>query len=268
MADQVGHGASFVTGLGRLAFFLTFALVFTGCRVDKPMAAETVAGTRADPTHTPVKTASAPSATPVSSGRTTENLSDSVTLRMLRVFTSSSSGSWDAYATIDGVTWNEPMPIAGEGRFDPPDAKTRSGRFLWSASDDQTKAENINEGQGTAAAMDNRVGLNLYGRESVDYVALRRFRIYTDYEVALRSQLGSQAVMKRIADRCARNFKSRASNNRSNAFFELKLGMNAPVYMEAYVDRDVGNSGPGYTTYQFTKDKPMDRIQDMSCIAP
>lgn len=247
------------------AFFLTFALAFAGCRVEKPAASETVADAKVSPAQTPVKAESAPSMPSIATGSTAANPSRTVALDVLEVFTSTSGGSWDDYGTIDGVTWNEPAPVAGEGRYDPPDAKTRSGRFSWSASEGRTEAGSVAE-QDATAAIDDKVGLSLFGRDTVDSVAFRRFRIHADYEVSLRSQLGSQAVLKLIADRCVRNFKSRASNNRDNAFFELKLGMSAPIYIEVYVDRDVGNSGPGYTTYQFTRDKPMNRIQDMSCI--
>jgi hypothetical protein len=174
----------------------------------------------------------------------------------LDVFVTASPG-WDAFAGIAGVTWNQAAPVPAPGAYGAEDTRTRTGVLSW-----------IDTAPPPGIAPEDQAGITLVGRETVESVAFRKFRPATDYEASIRAQVGDDARLTLIADRCARVYGTRRANRRGTAFYELRIGPGAPLYMEGNADRDAGKLGPGYTTYEFTRRRPDARIVDMGCVAP
>ncbi|GAA4805145.1 hypothetical protein [Lysobacter hankyongensis] len=174
----------------------------------------------------------------------------------LDAFVASPRG-WDVFGRLAGVTWHQTEPVPAPGAYGAEDTRTRTGKLPW--TDTATRPSDV--------ASEDQAGITLIGRESVESVAFRKFRPSTDYEAAIRAQLGDDVRLKLIADRCARVYGTRRANRRGTAFYELHLGPAAPIYMEGNADSDTGKLGPGYTTYEFTRIRPDARIADMGCVS-
>ncbi len=185
------------------------------------------------------------------------------TQAVLERFAVLSAPGWDAFAALPGVTWSEAAPVPAPGAMGE-DAMSRAGVVQW--ADIPTPAGAASQRDEAQAQREHKVGLTLLGREAVEAIAFRKYRPSTDYEAALHAQLGANAKLRRIADRCARNYGSRGANTRGSAFFELMLDDRAPLYVEGYADKDGGKYGPGYTTFEITRMRPDARIADMGCI--
>lgn len=159
--------------------------------------------------------------------------------------------TWDAFAAQPDVTWFDREPVA-DG-----DSRSRGGRIAWVDTDPPP----------APLPPETEAGLTLTGHEAVEQVAFRKARPSTDYEAAIRAQLGGDVQIARIADRCAHAFGSQRPDRRGTAFFELRIGAQAPLYMQGSADADGGNTGPGNTTFEFTRMRPDARIQGMGCVA-
>lgn len=202
--------------------------------------------------------APAPEAVPA---ETEAPVATTTTRAVLERFALPSAPGWNVFAALPGVTWNENAPVVAPGALSAEDAMSRAGKLEWV---DIAAQAGISE---TQAQREREVGITLLGREAVESIAFRKYRPSTEYEATLQAQLGAAAPLRRIADRCARNFGSRGANTRGSAFFELRLDQRAPLYVEAYADKDGGKYGPGYTTFEFTRARPDARIADMGCVA-
>ncbi|MGH8081136.1 MAG: hypothetical protein ACREP7_11205, partial [Lysobacter sp.] len=100
--------------------------------------------------------------------------------------------------------------------------------------------------------------------QRVRSVALVKFYASDDYQGILQKQLGQGASIKPIAGQCELDYGTTSENTQANQFFELHLAGTKIVYAEIYVD-DGGNQGPGTTTFEFTPDKPAQKIASMRC---
>ncbi len=187
------------------------------------------------------------------------------TQAVLERFAAPSAPGWDAFSVVPGVTWNEVAPVAAPGALGAEDAMSRAGKLEW--VDITVQAGAGPQRSDAQAQREREVGLTLLGREAVESIAFRKYRPSTEYEATLQAQLGDGATLRRIADRCARNFGSRGVNTRGSAFFELRLDQRVPLFVEGYADKDGGKYGPGYTTFEFTRTRPDTRIADMGCVA-
>lgn len=159
--------------------------------------------------------------------------------------------SWDAFAAQPDVTWFDREPVAAG------DARSRSGRIAWVDTDPPPGG----------LPPEKDAGVTLIGHDAVEQVAFRKARPSSDYETAIRAQLGSDVRIARIADHCVHAFGSQRAGRLDTAFFELRIGAGAPLYMEGRANRDGGNTGPGDTTFEFGRTRPDARIQGMGCVA-
>lgn len=165
--------------------------------------------------------------------------------------------TWEAFAAQPDVTWFDREPVPAPGALGVEDARSRSGRIAWVDTD--PPPGNL--------PPETEAGVTLTGRDAVEQVAFRKARPSTAYEAAIRAQLGGDVQVARIADRCAHALGSQRPDRRSTAFFEVRVGSRAPLYMQGSADADGGNTGPGNTTFEFTRTRPDARIRDMGCVA-
>lgn len=165
--------------------------------------------------------------------------------------------TWEVFAAQPDVTWFDREPVPAPGALGGEDARSRSGRIGWSDTD--PPPGNL--------PPETEAGVTLTGRDAVEQVAFRKARPSTAYEAAIRAQLGADVQLARIADRCARAPGSQRPDRRGTAFFEVRIGSRAPLYMQGSADADGGNTGPGNTTFEFTRTRPDARIRDMGCVA-
>ena len=159
--------------------------------------------------------------------------------------------TWDAFAAQPDVTWFDREPVAdGESR-------SRGGRIAWVDTNPPP----------APLPPETEAGLTLIGHDAVEQVVFRKANPSSDYETAIRAQLGGDVQVTRIADHCAHAFGSQRADRRDTAFFELRIGTHVPLYMQGGADADGGNTGPGSTTFEFTRTRPDARIQGMGCVA-
>ena len=256
-----------IDALRIVSLALAMSLVLAACEpaAQAPVnpdasAPPTIAAT----TTTAAATKAAAPAPETAPAETEAPVSTTATQAVLERFATPSAPGWDVFAELPGVTWNENAPVAAPGALGAEDTMSRAGKLEWVDIAAQAGAEpQRSEAQ---AQREREVGITLLGRQAVESIAFRKFRPSTEYEATLKAQLGDGASLRRIADRCARNFGSRGANTRSSAFFELRLDQHAPLYVEAYADKDGGKYGPGYTTFELTRARPDARIADMGCI--
>jgi hypothetical protein len=177
-----------------------------------------------------------------------------VALRALEAFANTQTPSWSDFSRINGIAWNAPEPQPTPDTMDSPELKEHHGRFDWRFD------------VAPERSTDRAVGISIVGKKSIELMTFRRYGPSTDYVTAIRSQLGAQAEVARIASGCTREMIGKGQNRGENAFFSIRLaGSSTPVYMEASVERDGGNKGPGSTTYTFTHAEPRQRIETMAC---
>lgn len=159
--------------------------------------------------------------------------------------------TWDAFAAQPDVTWFDREPVA-DG-----DSRSRGGRIAWVDTNPPP----------APLPPETEAGLTLIGHDAVEQIVFRKANPSSDYETAIRAQLGGDVQVTRIADHCAHAFGSQRADRRDTAFFELRIGTHVPLYMQGSADADGGNTGPGSTTFEFTRTRPDARIQGMGCVA-
>lgn len=175
---------------------------------------------------------------------------------VLQAFAGAGAG-WEPFAGVPGVTWSDAQPVAAPGALGFEDARSRSGKIAWVDTDPPPGG----------LPPETEAGVTLLGRDAVELAAFRKAAPSNDYEASIRAQLGADVQVTPIADRCTRMPGTSRPDRRDTAFFEVRLGTGAPLYMEGKADKDGGNTGPGSTTYEFTRTRPDARIHDMGCVA-
>ncbi|MFD1298296.1 hypothetical protein ACFQ4Q_16850 [Lysobacter gummosus] len=185
---------------------------------------------------------------------------------LLDVLGAKDGAAWSAFDHALGVQWRDPAPQDNPDSNSPRNARYRSGTLLLAGfgmvevPDGKAGAE-----AGTRQANEGEVGVTLNGdAQTVHSVSLVKFYASDDYQGILQKQLGPGASLKPIAGQCELDYGTTSENTQANQFFELSLTGSKIVYAEVYVD-DGGNQGPGTTTFEFTPDKPAQKIASMRC---
>lgn len=176
---------------------------------------------------------------------------------VLGVFVSVAGRDWKAYDAVTGTTWlsAEPSEYA-QGRFQ------RSGRLLL-AGFGTAKVPNGKTGPEYATVEDNegRSGLTLTGdADQVQMLSVRKFYFSEDYKSVLQGQFGAVGQVTPVAQNCSSEEEAASKP----AFFEIELELGKKAYVEAFLE-DGGKYAPGYTVFDFTRDKPADRIKELNC---
>lgn len=185
---------------------------------------------------------------------------------VLDLFSAGEAATWPAFDRVPGVQWRDGAPQDNPDSNAPDNTRYRSGTLVLSGfgmvdvPDGKSGAE-----AGTRQANEGEVGITLNGdAHSVRSVSLVKFYASENYREVLQNQLGPGASLKQIAGQCQLDYGTSAENTQANQFFALSLTGGKVVYTEAYVD-DGGNQGPGTTTFEFTRDKPAQKIASMRC---
>lgn len=185
---------------------------------------------------------------------------------LLDVLGAKDGAVWSAFDHALGVQWRDSAPQDNPDSNSPRNARYRSGTLLLAGfgmvevPDGKAGAE-----AGTRQANEGEVGVTLNGdAQTVHSVSLVKFYASDDYQGILQKQLGPGASLKPIAGQCELDYGTTSENTQANQFFELSLTGSKIVYAEVYVD-DGGNQGPGTTTFEFTPDKPAQKIASMRC---
>jgi len=228
---------------------LSLCGVLAACERAPAPAHETPAQASTPATEAPVaEPAAAPAPAPAPAD--VPNTPPSTARGVLDTF-ASAAPTWEAFAAQPDVTWFDREPVA-DG-----DSRSRAGRIAWVDTDPPP----------APLPPETEAGLTLIGHDAVEQVMFRKARPSNDYETAIRAQLGGDVQVTRIADQCAHAFGSQRADKLDTAFFEVRIGSDAPLYMEGRANRDGGNTGPGDTTFGFTRTRPDARIQGMGCNA-
>ncbi|NYE28503.1 hypothetical protein HDE78_001455 [Rhodanobacter sp. K2T2] len=186
---------------------------------------------------------------------------------LLNVFSAQEAASWPSFDAVQGVQWRDPKPLENPDSTGPDMTHDRSGHLLLSGfgivdvPDGKLGAE-----AGTKKDNEGNVGVTLNGNaDTVQSVALLKFYPSDNTQDIIQRQLSMDATIQLIADQCALDYGTTATNMQKNAFFQVSLGTTTPIYAETYVDADGGNQGPGTTTFVFYRSKPTQRIAAMRC---
>lgn len=180
-------------------------------------------------------------------------------LDTLALFASEPGQHWDAYVAVPGVIWLENAPVEYmDGKY------AQKGRLLL-AGFGAAKLPNGKTGADYAMVEGNEgeSGATLDGdSERVHAISVRKFYFSEDYQGILQRQIGTSNSIKRIADSCTPEEDAEVLGN--NAFFEVSLSGGQTVYVEAFLEAG-GKYSPGYTVFDFQRDKPIARISQLGC---
>ena len=247
-----------------LALVVTLVLAACEPAAQAPTHPDAPALSAAAATSAGVSTAAAATVAEAVPAKTEVPEMTTTTQAILERFAMPAAPAWDAFSELPGVVWNGNAPVAAPGALGAENAMSRAGVIEWL---DVAAGTGV-QSQGSEAQVppERAVGLTLLGREAVESIAFRKYRPSTEYEATLHAQLDDGAQLRRIADRCARNYGSRGANTRTSAFLELRFDQRAPLYVEAYADKEGSKYSPGYTTFEVTRTRPDARIADMGCI--
>jgi hypothetical protein len=186
---------------------------------------------------------------------------------VMATFASSTPAAWNVFDHVADIKWRDPAPVANAEQNEQSDAHTRSGNLLLLGFGEKA----VPDGKvGAAAGIKNEneglSGLTLNGSETeVETIVIRKFHPQDNYVEVISRQFPDDTKMTLIADNCVNEYSRTEENDHNNKFFRLDLSKSSSVYMEGSVDKDGGNSGPGYTNYIFYRVKPTDRMKHMSC---
>lgn len=188
---------------------------------------------------------------------------------LLSVFASQSqkASPWPSFDAVPGVRWRDAKPLENSDANNADESFYRSGNLLLSGFGEVDVPDGkVGAEAGTRRDNEGDVGVTLNGNsDTVQSVALQKFYPSDNYAHILRQQFDTSATLKPVADQCALGYGSTAANTQKNAFYQIAFATAAPLYVEAYVDEDGSNQGPGVTTFIFTLDKPTQRIAAMHC---
>jgi hypothetical protein len=186
---------------------------------------------------------------------------------LLNVFAAQEAAPWPAFDGVSGVQWRDPKPLENSDSTGPDTTHNRSGNLLLSGfgvvdvPDGKMGAE-----AGTKKDNEGNVGVTLNGNaDTVQLIVLQKFYPSDNTQDIIQRQLTTDATVKPIADQCALDYGTTATNTQKNVFYQINFGTPTPIYAETYVDADGGNQGPGTTTFVFYRSKPTQRIAAMRC---
>lgn len=176
---------------------------------------------------------------------------------LLTTFASPGGASWTAYQDVPGVQWQESSATEyAAGRY------SRSGRARL-------------EGYGAASLPTGRVGADagvVNGNEGdsgvtldgdathVDTVSIKKFYPDENYLAVLKRQFADTATVSPLAEHC----QLEDADDAETAFYKVDFGGSRPVYVETSLERG-GQSGPGYTVFDFSRNDPSEHIKSLQC---
>lgn len=186
---------------------------------------------------------------------------------LLNIFASRDAASWPSFDAVPGVQWRDSRPMENPDSTASDTAHYRSGNLLMSGFGEVDVPDGkVGAEAGTRKDNEGDVGVTLSGdASSVQSIALLKFYPSENYAYIIQQQLDTDSTVKLVANQCALDFGTTASNTQKNAFYQIVFGAAVPLYAEAYVDDDGGNQGPGTTTFVFYRSKPAQRIAAMRC---
>ena len=180
-------------------------------------------------------------------------------LDTLSLFASERGQHWDAYIAASGVTWLDKVPAEyTEGKY------AKNGRLLLIGFG-PAKLPNGKTGvdYGTVDGNEGESGVTLDGdSERVQSLSVKKFYFSEDYQGILQRQIGIGSAIKRVADACTPEEDAEIPGK--NVFFEISFANGQAVYAEAFLETGSKYS-PGYTVFDFQRDKPAARIAELGC---
>lgn len=186
---------------------------------------------------------------------------------LLSVFASQELAPWLSFDAVPGVRWRDTKPLENPDANSADETVYRSGNLLLSGFGEVVVPDGkVGADADTREDNEGDAGVTLNGNpNSVQSIALQKFYPSDNYTHILRQQFDTSATLKPVAGQCALDYGTTAANTQKNAFYQIMFDTAASVYVEAYVDEDGGNQGPGSTTFIFTLSKPTQRIAAMQC---
>ncbi len=178
---------------------------------------------------------------------------------VLTLFASVRGREWSAYSTLDDVDWHDAAPVNYT------DAKFARNGSLLLAGFGTVKLPNGKTGLSYALVEGNegQSGITLSGTgEAVAMFSVEKFYFSENYQDILQRQLDSNVVVARIADRCSS--KEYAGIPAHNAFFQLSMLDGKKIFSEAFFEPG-GKYSPGYTVFDFYRERPTQRIAELKC---
>lgn len=198
--------------------------------------------------------------------KTSQGKSDMSSLEsVLAVFSSKDGTRWDSYNSVPGVQWRDPAPIENPDAAESGSSSYRSGNILLTGFG-MVDVPDGKVGADAGVKKDNEgnSGITLNGdANSVQSITIMKFYPSENYQEILQQQL-SGGALKLVADQCALDYGTTVENTQKNMFYQIGLPAGL-VYAEAYVDEEGGQNSPGSTTFEFSKEKPAQRIASMRC---
>lgn len=178
---------------------------------------------------------------------------------VLLVFAGETGTNWQAYDGIAGVQWRDAQASEVPEVSDPDIRFTRSGRLtLAGFGENDLPDGEAGADAGLRRGNEGESGLTLNGNaQRVNEVVVVKFYPSEDYEAILRNQLPAAAKIVPEAD-CP----DEDEDSQKNRFYRIDLDGDPFAHVEAYVAEE---SGPGSTTFVFTRSKPERRIAELLC---
>lgn len=178
---------------------------------------------------------------------------------VLNLFESQAGEHWASYRSASGISWDADSPdeyskekfelsghlvLAGFGSVKLPNGKVGV---------DYAEVDG-NEGQS---------GVTLNGTQNVvEGLSVKKFYFSEDYEEVLRKQFQRNTVVRKIAEQCVSDEVTEV--NGKNSFFEVQVPGGKVNYVEAWLEEG-GKYSPGYTVFDFYRNKPERRIAELKC---
>lgn len=186
---------------------------------------------------------------------------------ILNVFASQDAASWPSFDTVPGVRWRDAKPLANPDATSIDESLYRSGNLLLSGFGEVDVPDgSVGAEAGIRKDNEGDVGVTLNGNaSSVQSIALLKFYPSENYAHIIQQQLSAGATVQPISGQCALDYGTTAANTQKNTFYQVAFGAVVPIYIEAYVDEDGGNLGPGSTTFVLYRNEPIQRIAAMRC---
>jgi hypothetical protein len=181
---------------------------------------------------------------------------------VMSAFTSEKPATWSAFDKVSGVNWRDDSPsVSDSGQV------SKMGTVLLLGFDQVAMPDGkVGVEAGVKNENEGLSGLTFTGTDKqVETIAVRKFRVDEKYAEVIARQFSTDTKVTLMADSCADEYNPKAANERNNTFFKLDLSPGNTLYVEAAVDKDGGNSGPGYTNYIFYQVEPIERIKLMNC---
>lgn len=177
---------------------------------------------------------------------------------LLLVFAGDAGTAWGAYDHVAEVQWREAEPVETPEVADPDLRFSRSGRLRLEGfgevdlPDGETGAD-----AGLARGNEGDSGVTLNGTaDRVNEIAVVKFYPSDDYPAVLRGQFPDAAKIVLEAE-CAAD-----DDGQQTRFYRIDLDGATFAHVEAFVEQD---TGPGSTTFVFTRSKPERRIAELKC---